>query len=93
MLFGLGEDRENPADLRSALGVLLEPQKRNRREKENHAAISVEELPALYAALDKLQEPLLVLVSSRSLPLLDPSGVARNWDEFDLENKIWEYSA
>ncbi len=29
------EDRENPADLRSALGVLLEPQKRNRRERKS----------------------------------------------------------
>ncbi|WP_425540791.1 tyrosine-type recombinase/integrase [Turicimonas muris] len=84
------EDRENPADLRSALGVLLEPQKRNRREKENHAAISVEELPALYAALDKLQGTspracqFAILTASRSKAVR-----LATWDEFDLENKIW----
>lgn len=84
------EDRENPADLRSALGVLLEPQKRNRREKENHAAISVEELPALYAALDKLQGTspracqFAILTASRSKAVR-----LATWDEFDLENKTW----
>lgn len=84
------EDRENPADLRSALGVLLEPQKRNRREKENHAAISVEELPALYAALDKLQGTspracqFAILTASRSKAVR-----LATWDEFDLDNKTW----
>lgn len=83
-------DRENPADLRSALGVLLEPQKRNRREKENHAAVSVEELPYLYAALDKLQGAspracqFAILTASRSKAVR-----LATWDEFDLENKTW----
>ena len=86
------EDRENPADLRSALGVLLEPQKTKSTRKENHAAISVEELPALYAALDKLQGTspracqFAILTASRSkavrLPQLGMSSISKQDMEY-----------
>lgn len=83
-------DRENPADIKSALGVLMEPQQRNRKEKENHAAISVEDLPDFFASLEKLQGisakacQFAILTASRSQAVR-----LATWDEFDLKNKIW----
>ena len=84
------DDRENPTDLHSALGVLLEPSRRNKKESENHAAISVDEMPLLYAELDAMQS-----VSARALQFAfltaSRSKAVRsaNWDEFDLDNALW----
>ncbi len=84
------EDRENPADIRTALGVLLEPQKRKFKESENFAAISVKEMPAFFAELDKLKS-----VSARALQFAiltaSRSQAVRfaTWDEVDLEKGIW----
>ena len=67
------EDRENPADLRSALGVSA------RNLKNEIDAKKKIMLPSALRSFQRFmprwinfREPLLVLVSSRSLPLLDP---------------------
>lgn len=61
-----------------------------KKESENHAVISVDEMPLLYAELDAMQS-----VSARALQFAfltaSRSKAVRsaNWDEFDLDNALW----
>lgn len=84
------ENRENPADMKGALGVLMEPLQKNRKAKQNHAACSVSELPRLmkeihgYDSMSARSLEFAILTTARSQAV----RLAR-WEEFDLENGIW----
>lgn len=84
------KNRENPADMNGALGVLMESLQKNRKPKKNFAACSVEELPLLMKQISEytsisakaLEFSILTAVRSQAVRLAE-------WTEFDLEKGIW----
>ena len=82
--------KDNPADLKTSLGVLLEPLKYARKPKQNHAAASVEDLPEIFARLHKLNSVSAKAAEFAILTAARSSAVRfATWDEFDLEEGIW----
>ncbi|WP_300840811.1 integrase arm-type DNA-binding domain-containing protein, partial [uncultured Parasutterella sp.] len=82
--------KDNPADLKTSLGVLLEPLKYARKPKQNHAAASVEDLPEIFARLHKLHSVSAKAAEFAILTAARSSAVRfATWDEFDLEKGIW----
>lgn len=84
------QNRENPADMHGALGVLMESMQKNRKPKGNFAACSVKELPLLmrqihdYPSMSAKAVEFSILMAARSQAV----RLAR-WEEFDLEKGIW----
>lgn len=84
------KNRENPADMAGALGVLMEPFQKNRKPKQNHAACPVEEIPRLMATIhgyDSMSAracEFAILTAARSQAVR-----MAQWDEIDLEQGIW----
>ncbi len=84
------ENRENPADMNGALGVLMESLRKNRKAKGNFAACSVSELPLLmkqihdYPSMSAKAAEFSILMAARSQAV----RLAR-WEEFDLDKGIW----
>ena len=83
-------NRENPAMMSGALGVLMEPLQKNKKPKQHHAACAVEELPQLiaevhgYNSMSARACEFAILTATRSQAV----RLAR-WEEFDLEKGIW----
>lgn len=82
--------KDNPADLKTSLGVLLEPLKYARKPKQNHAAASVEDLPEIFSRLHKLHSVSAKAAEFAILTAARSSAVRfATWDEFDLGKGIW----
>ena len=82
--------KDNPADLNTSLGVLLEPLKYARKPKQNHAAASVEDLPEIFSRLHKLHSVSAKAAEFAILTAARSSAVRfATWDEFDLGKGIW----
>ena len=82
--------KDNPADLKTSLGVLLEPLKYARKPKQNHAAASVEDLPEIFSRLHKLHSVSAKASEFAILTAARSSAVRfATWDEFDLGKGIW----
>lgn len=82
--------KDNPADLKTSLGVLLEPLKYARKPKQNHAAASVEDLPEIFSRLHKLHSVSAKAAEFAILTATRSSAVRfATWDEFDLGKGIW----
>ena len=83
-------NRENPAMMSGALGVLMEPLQKNKKPKQHHAACAVEELPRLIAEIHGYNSmsaracEFAILTATRSQAV----RLAR-WEEFDLEKGVW----
>lgn len=83
--------KDNPADLRSSLGVLLAPMKYARRPKRNHAAASISDIPVLFSKLHVLHSQSAKAVEFTILTAARSAAVRlATWDEFDLKKGIWE---
>lgn len=86
----LRENRENPADLNGALGVLMEPYSKNRKTQDNHSSLDFHEIPAfvkdIKALRSRISEMLLfsILLAARSKAVRNTK-----WEDIDIENKIW----
>ena len=86
----LRENRENPADLNGALGVLMEPYSKNRKTQDNHSSLDFHEIPAfvkdIKALRSRTSEMLLfsILLAARSKAVRNAK-----WEDIDIENKIW----
>lgn len=84
------QNRENPADLSGALGVLLEPYSKSRKQEENFAGLDFHEIPEFVKDISSVRgrtsEMLLF-----SIFLAARSKAVRNakWSDIDIENKIW----
>lgn len=81
----------NPASMQGALGVLMESFQNDRKERHNHAACPVKELPSLMVHIRSLKSisafaaAFAILTATRSQAV----RLAR-WDEFDLDKGIWQ---
>lgn len=90
----LRENRENPADLNGALGVLMEPYSKNRKTQDNHSSLDFHEIPAfvkdIKALRSRISEMLLfsILLAARSKAVRNAK-----WEDIDIENKIWHIPA
>lgn len=84
------ENRENPADLSGALGVLLEPYSKNRKPEENFSGLDFHEIPEFVKDINTLRsrtaEMLLfsIFLAARSKPVRNAK-----WSDIDIEKKIW----
>jgi len=84
------KNRENPALMNGALGILMEPLQKNRKDKQNHAACPVELLPELmreihsYDSMSAKACEFAILTASRSKAVR-----LAEWSEFDLEKGLW----
>lgn len=84
------ENRENPALMQGALGVLMEPLKNDRKETENHAACSVDELPKLIKEIHSYKSTSAQAVEFAILTATRSQAVRlAEWKEFDLEQGVW----
>ena len=69
------KNRENPADLSGALGVLMEPYNKNRKEEENFSGLDFHEIPEFVKDINTLRsrtaEMLLfsIFLAARSKPV------------------------
>lgn len=83
-------NRENPADLSGALGVLMEPFNKNRKEEENFSGLDFHEIPDFVKDISSLRsrtaEMLLfsIFLAARSKPVRNVK-----WSDIDIEKKIW----
>lgn len=83
-------NRENPADLSGALGVLMEPFNKNRKEEENFSGLDFHEIPEFVKDISSLRsrtaEMLLfsIFLAARSKPVRNAK-----WSDIDIEKKIW----
>ncbi|WP_278747788.1 tyrosine-type recombinase/integrase [Parasutterella excrementihominis] len=88
---GKRENRENPALMDGALGILMEPLQKNKKEKQNHAASPVGLLPRLMSEIHSYDSmsakacefAILTACRSKAVRLAE-------WSEFDLEKGIWQ---
>lgn len=84
------ENRENPADLSGALGVLMEPYNKNRKEEENYSGLDFHEIPEFVKDVSTLRsrtaQMLLfsIYLAARSKPVRNAK-----WSDIDIEKKIW----
>lgn len=84
------KNRENPADLSGALGVLMEPYNKNRKEEENFSGLDFHEIPEFVKDINTLRsrtaEMLLfsIFLAARSKPVR-----SAKWSDIDIEKKIW----
>lgn len=84
------ENRENPADLSGALGVLMEPYNKNRKEEENFSGLDFHEIPEFVKDINTLRsrtaEMLLfsIFLATRSKPVRNAK-----WSDIDIGKKIW----
>ena len=81
------ENRENPADLSGALGVLMEPYNKNRKEEENFSGLDFHEFVKDISSLrSRTAEMLLfsIFLAARSKPVRNAK-----WSDIDIEKKIW----
>lgn len=84
------KNRENPADLSGALGVLMEPYNKNRKEEENFSGLDFLEIPEFVKDINTLRsrtaEMLLfsIFLAVRSKPVRNAK-----WSDIDIEKKIW----
>ena len=84
------KNRENPADLSGALGVLMEPYNKNRKEEENFSGLDFHEIPEFVKDINTLRsrtaEMLLfsIFLAARSKPVRNAK-----WSDIDIEKKIW----
>lgn len=85
------ENRENPADLSGALGVLMEPFNKERKPEENFSGLDFHEIPAFVKDINSLKSRSSEMLLF-SVFLAARSKAVRNakWSDFDLENKVWE---
>lgn len=87
-------NRENPADLSGALGVLMEPFNKNRKEEENFSGLDFHEIPEFVKDISSLRsrtaEMLLfsIFLAARSKPVRNAK-----WSDIDIEKKIWNVPA
>jgi integrase len=83
-------DKENPADMSSSLGILMESLQNKKRSKENHSACAVDELPELMKAVHRHFSfsakafEFAILTASRTKAVR-----LAQWKEFNLEKGIW----
>ena len=84
------KNRENPADLSGALGVLMEPYNKNRKEEENYSGLDFHEIPEFVKDVSTLRsrtaQMLLfsIYLAARSKPVRNAK-----WSDIDIEKKIW----
>lgn len=88
--FKLRRNPENPADIKSALGVLLEPLKHSGKIKQNHAAPHFSSVPELVFEIHTLISSSAKAVEF-SILTATRSAAVRNatWKEIDLEKGTW----
>lgn len=83
------KNRENPADLSGALGVLMEPYNKNRKEEENFSGLDFHEIPEFVKDINTLRsrtaEMLLfsIFLAARSKPVRNAK-----WSDIDIEKKF-----
>ena len=84
------ENRENPADLSGALGVLMEPYNKNRKEEENYSGLDFHEIPEFVKDVSTLRSRTAQMLLF-SIYLATRSKPVRNakWSDIDIEKKIW----
>lgn len=86
----LCQSRENPADSRYSLGVLMEPLQRHAQKRTHFAACSFEEIPqffvqsARYGSISARACEFAILTCARSQAVRMAC-----WDEIDFEKRIW----
>lgn len=86
----LRKNRENPAQMDGALGILLEPLQKNRKPRQNHAACPVCELPRLmreihdYDSMSARACEFAILTAARSQAVR-----LAEWTEIDFEKGTW----
>ena len=81
-------NRENPASLVDALGVLMEPLNRHQKPRENFAALPFQQIPEFMAALADIGSPSADMVQL-SILLCARSKAIRlaQWSDVDFEKK------
>jgi integrase len=83
-------NRENPAAMGGALGVLIEPLQKRKKAKSNFAAADVAEIPQLfkdmkeYISISARACEFAILTAARSQAVR-----LAQWDEFDLKQGLW----
>lgn len=84
------KNRENPADLSGALGVLMEPYNKNRKEEENFSGLDFHEIPEFVKDINTLRSRTAEMLLF-SIFLAATSKPVRNakWSDIDIEKKIW----
>lgn len=86
----LCQSRENPADSRYSLGVLMEPLQRHAQKRTHFAACSFVEIPqffvqsARYGSISARACEFAILTCARSQAVRMAC-----WDEIDFEKRIW----
>lgn len=87
---GIRSNQENPADYNGSLGILLEPLSVDRKPAENFAACDIKEIPLLFSEL-RLLHSMSARACEFSILTAARSKAVRfaTWDEFDLDNGIW----
>ena len=84
------ENRENPAALDGALGVLIEPLQNNIKPAENHAACAIDEIPRLFVEMNDFDSMSAYACMFAILTAARSKAVRfAEWDEIDFEKKIW----
>lgn len=80
----------NPMSADGPFGILMEPYKKNQKEKDNFSALAVEDLPKFFQELQKefswsslcLQFAILTAARSKAVRNLC-------WDQIDLKEQVW----
>lgn len=84
------QNRENPAAMQGALGVLMESLQKNKKEKQNHAACAVNEIPHLFQEIQQYDSMSARAVEFAILTAARSQAVRMaTWEEFDLKKGIW----
>ena len=81
---------DNPGDMRSSLGILMEPLQKHKHVSRHHAACPIDEIPRLFAELKRYASVsaracefgILTCARSKAIRMA-------TWDEIDLNEKIW----
>lgn len=86
----LRKNRENPASLQDALGVLLEPYDKMRKEEENFAGLDFHDIPEFVSNIYQLRSRSAEMLLF-SIFLAARSKAVRNakWEDIDLDNRRW----
>ena len=84
------KNRENPAMMEGALGILMEPLQKNRKPKQHHAACPVKRLPELIAEMHSY-DSMSARACEFSILTATRSQAVRlaQWDEINLEKGTW----
>lgn len=86
----LRANRENPASYQDALGVLLEPYQKTRKEEENFAGLDFREIPEFVKEISELHgRSSDMLLFSIFLAARSKAVRFAKWQDIDFESRAW----